>query len=195
MRENLDCVGENRMRENPTDGTVIERVLSGDTESFGFLVDRYQDEFVAYAQYMIGSADDAADIAQESFVRAYKSLRRCKDPARFKGWLFRIVSNQCKTHLARRRRHHQESLSVAADVLADGDAPDMAAETAELSRQVHEALQQLTVDQREAIVLKYVHGLSLSEIAKVSSTTLPALKMRLLRGREALRERLQGVAL
>ncbi len=183
------------MHESLSDTTVIERVLDGDTESFGLLVDRYQDEFVAYAKYMTGSADEAEDIVQESFVRAYKSLRRCKEPAQFKGWLFRIVSNQCKTHLARRRQRKRESLSAAAGVPADGDAPDAAVEAAELRRKVQGVLQQLTVDQREALVLKYVHGLSLPEIAELLATTVPALKMRLLRGREALRERLQGVAL
>ncbi len=197
MRENPNRMLENpnRMPESPTDGTVIERVLCGDTESFGFLIDRYQDDLVAYANYMIGSADDAADVVQDSFVRAYKSLRQCKDPARFKAWLFRIVSNQCKTHLARHHRRHRESLSAAVGVPGDKDAPDTAVEGAELRRTVHEALQHLTVDQREALVLKYIDGLSLPEIADLLSTSQSALKMRLLRGREALRERLQGVAL
>lgn len=177
----------------PSDAEVIERVLKGDTEAFGLLVDRYQNEFAAYAKHMTGSLDDAADIIQESFIRAYRSLRRCSDRDRFKGWLFRIVSNQCKTHLARRKRRAGRSFESMIDEPAT-DAPDADAEAAELRGQVQDALNELSPDHREALLLKYVHGLSLPEMAELLSSTVPALKMRLLRGREALREKLRGVA-
>jgi RNA polymerase sigma-70 factor (ECF subfamily) len=180
------------MRESPSDAQVIERVLASDTEAFGLLVDRYQDEFTAYAGYVAGSPDEAADIVQESLVRAYKALHRCKEPARFKAWLFRIVSNQCRTHLARRKRRREQSLAAASDVVA-GQTPETALEVAEVRRRVHEALQRVPVDQREALVLKYVHGMTLPEMTELLSVTLSALKMRLLRGREALREQLNGV--
>lgn len=182
------------MHESPSDAEVIERVLAGDAEAFGVLVDRYLDEFTAYARYMTGSADEAADVVQESLVRAYKALRRCKEPERFKAWLFRIVSNQCRTQLARRRRRRQESLSRV-DNMPGGDRSDAAVESSEVRRKVHEALQQLPVEQREALVLKYVHGKTLPEMAELLSVTLSALKMRLLRGREALREKLNEVAI
>lgn len=182
------------MAEQRSDAEVIKLVLSGDTEAFGVLMDRYERECAAYARYMTGSQDDAADVVQESLVRAYRSLRRCRNPERFKGWLFRIVSNQCKTHLARRNHRKRESLSVLEERHSDS-APDADAEAGELRRMVHESLQTLPVDQREALVLKYVHGMSLSEMAEVLSTSVPALKMRLLRGRELLRERLKGMSL
>jgi RNA polymerase sigma-70 factor (ECF subfamily) len=182
------------MDESLSDAQVIEQVVSGDTEAFGLLVDRYQGECEAYAKYITGSPDEAADIVQDSLVRAYQSLRRCRDPKRFKGWLFRIVSNQCKTHLARRRRRRHLSLSTAAEHPAD-HATDAEAEVAEVRRRLHEALQALPLDQREALVLKHVHGMSLPEMAELLSATVPALKMRLLRGRQALRERLRGVGL
>jgi RNA polymerase sigma-70 factor (ECF subfamily) len=180
------------MSDSPTDAEVIARVLDGDTEAFGILVDRYQNDFAAYAKYMTGSAEEAADIIQESLVRAFKSLRRCQDRANFKGWLFRIVSNQSKTHLARRKRHATESLTE--DFLAPED-PGSEAETADVRRRVHLALQELPTDQREALVLKYVEGLSLSEMARLLKASASALKMRLLRGRSALREKLEGVVL
>jgi RNA polymerase sigma-70 factor, ECF subfamily len=180
------------MSDSPTDAEVIARVLDGDTEAFGLLVDRYQNDFAAYAKYMTGSVEEAADIIQDSLVRAFKSLRRCQDRMNFKGWLFRIVSNQCKTHLARRRRRPTEALSE--DVHAPED-PGSEAETADLRRRVHHALQQLPTDQREALVLKYVEGLSLPEMARLLKASASALKMRLLRGRSALREKLEGVLL
>lgn len=182
------------MPHETSDADVVSRVLDGDPDAFGILVGRYQDEFTAYARYMTGSLDEAADVVQESFVRAYKSLRRCREPAKFKGWLFRIVSNQCKTHLTRRNRHRSESLSSAPMRALEADGtPHDDVEASELQRRVHLALEQLTDEQREAIVLKYLHGLSLTEMAELLSASVPALKMRLKRGRAALREQLEGV--
>lgn len=174
------------MLSDPSDRKVIERVLEGDTEAFGLLVDRYQDGLAAYAKYMTGSRDEAEDIVQESFVRAFKALRKCKDPDRFKGWLFRIVSNQCKTHLARRKRRKEEPLDSAARE-PDSTATDQRAEAEELRSKVHQALQRLSEDQREALILRYVHGMSVPEMTELLSTSVPALKMRLLRGRQNLR--------
>jgi len=181
------------MSTDVRDAEVIERVLDGDVDAFGLLVDRYQDEFAAFAKHMTGSLDEAADIMQESLIRAYKSLRRCHDRERFKGWLFRIVSNQCKTHLARDKRRARRPLESVQNEPA-AEAPDADAEAAERRERVGAALQRLPPDYREALVLKYVQDLSLPEMAELLSTTVPALKMRLLRGREALRETLKGVA-
>jgi RNA polymerase sigma factor (sigma-70 family) len=178
------------LSETASDAAVIERVLNGDVEAFAILVDRYRDEFAGYAKYMTGSLDDAADIIQDSWVRAYKSLRRCTDRANFKGWLFRIVSNQCKTHLARRKRRGTESLSDQADDLPAADDASGHVEAEDLRRRVHGALRELPTDQREALILMYVEGLSLSEMARLLNISAPALKMRLLRGRSALRSKL-----
>jgi len=181
------------MSDSPTDADVIARVLDGDTERFAILVDRYQDEFARYAKYMTGSVDEAADIIQESLIRAYRSLRRCQDRANFKGWLFRIVSNQCKTHLARRRRRPVEPLSGEAAETPSAEDPSADAEAGDVRRKVHQAMQELPTDQREALVLKYVEGLSLPEMAEILSASVSALKMRLLRARRELLAKLQGV--
>lgn len=182
------------MEPSLTDEQVIEQVLAGDREAFGVLVDRYEREMAAYAKYMTGSVDDAADIVQDSFVRAFKSLKRCRDRTRFKGWLFRIVSNQSKTQLKRRRRTEPLSIEALGVAASEGN-PETESEQAELRRKVHEALQALPAVQREALVLKYVHGLGLPEMSELLSASVSALKMRLMRGREALRERLEEVAI
>ncbi len=180
------------MGEDVPDAAVIARVRAGDVEAFAVLVDRYQDEFTAYAKHMTGSADDAADIVQESLVRAYRSLGRCGDPARFKGWLFRIVSNQCKTYVARRAHRGRNRLDDVADVLAAPHEADSETREAELKLRLEEALLQLPAEQREALVLRYIHDLSIAEMTQVAGASIPALKMRLKRGREALRARLDG---
>jgi RNA polymerase sigma-70 factor, ECF subfamily len=183
------------MSDGPTDAEIIAKVLGGDTDLFGVLVERYSNEFARYAKYMTGSEDDAADAIQDSLVRAYRSLRRCHDRMNFKGWLFRIVSNQCKTHLTRRRRRSTEPLSDEAISVPSAADPVGDAETADVRRKVHEALQQLPTEQREVLVLKYVEGLSLPEMAEILSAGVSALKMRLLRARRELLSKLEGVAL
>ncbi|HEY6109768.1 MAG TPA: RNA polymerase sigma factor [Gemmatimonadales bacterium] len=180
------------MSDGPTDAEVIEQVLDGDTDQFAVLVDRYGDEFARYAKYMIGSEDEAADVIQESLVRAFRSLRRCQDRTNFKGWLFRIVSNQCKTHITRRRRRSLEPLDAASEIPAV-ENPATDAEAEDLRRRVRLALQDLPREQREALVLKYIEGLSLPEMAEALSVSVPALKMRLLRARRELLARVQGV--
>jgi RNA polymerase sigma-70 factor (ECF subfamily) len=177
---------------SPSDAEVVGKVLVGDVEAFAILVDRYQHAFAAYATQMIGSPDEAADVIQESLVRAFRFLGRCQDPANFKAWLFRIVSNQCKTYVARVSGKRSVSLENAGDLEA-ADDPAREAAVADLRRRVREALLDLPADQREALLLKYVEGLSLAEMAETLSVSVPALKMRLLRGREGLREKLEGL--
>lgn len=180
------------MNQGLSDTDVIARVLAGDTEAFGLLVDRHEADCAAFATHMVGSPDEAADVVQESFVRAYRALRRCRDPERFKGWLFRIVSNQSKTHLARRKRRPTAPLSAAGHVPSD-DASDVETDAADVRRTVLGALAALSIDHREALVLKYVHDMSLPEMADALGVSVPALKMRLSRGRDALREKLADV--
>jgi RNA polymerase sigma-70 factor (ECF subfamily) len=184
------------MDESPTDAQVVTRVLDGDVEAFAILVRRYQQEFTAYAKYMTGNPDDASDVVQEGLVRAYERLGSCHDPSRFKGWLFQIISNEAKMHLRRQRRRKTEPMTTVSNrptVSAHDPAAD--AEREELRRQVHGALQEVSVEQREALVLRYLHGLSLEEAAGVLGVSIPAVKMRLKRGRTALKTALEGVPL
>jgi len=180
------------MVDNPSDAAVVARVLDGDVEAFALLVDRYQDEFIAYAKHMTGSGDEAADIVQESLVRAFRSLHRCGDPTRFKGWLFRIVSNQCKTHVTRRKRRKKDRLDDIPEEIPSSHEADAVARTNELRGQLETALEQLPADQREALVLKYIQECSLVEMTDLLGASTSALKMRLKRGREALRMELEG---
>lgn len=173
------------------DATLIARVRDGDTEAFGRLVDRYEGALARYARHVLGGGDDAADALQDALVRAYQALDRC-DPDQFEGWLFRIVSNVCRSRLARRRRHPMIPLDQVADQLTTDDNPERAVEHQEMSQQLHEALRALTLDHREALVMHYVQGLSVHAIAEALDCSLSAVKMRLKRGRESLRGVLEG---
>jgi RNA polymerase sigma-70 factor (ECF subfamily) len=176
----------------PPDAEVVARILGGDTEAFGLIVRRYETSLLRFAARMLGSDGDAEDAVAESFVRAFRHLASCREPARLRTWLYRIVANRCKSHLARRPR---------ADVSLD-DAPPMAdpadneaaLERAEQLGLVQRALLQLSPEKRAAFVLKHVEGLSYEEMAAITGERVPTLKMRVHRAREALLKLLEDYA-
>ena len=170
-----------------TDGAVVRAVLGGDTELFGILVEKYRAEFGRYAAAILGDADMAADAMQEAFIRAYDALGDCRDPDRFRAWFFRIVANQCRSALARRRPHAE---LAAADPPA-ADRADAELERGELAAVLGRALDQLTDEQREAFVMKHVEGRSYEEMAALLGVGADALKMRVHRARDALRSLLE----
>lgn len=175
-----------------SDGALVARVLAGERHVFGILVQRYQDRMLAYVRYMGFGEAEARDLSQDAFVRAYKHLHRCGDPERFAGWLFKIVSNVCRTAGARKARTAMEPLDAHRSVLADDcPGPDEHAEANWVKAAVRAALDALPADQREALVLMYLQGCSVSEIEELTGASRSAVKMRLLRGRDALRSRLE----
>ncbi|HYK82746.1 MAG TPA: sigma-70 family RNA polymerase sigma factor [Gemmatimonadales bacterium] len=178
------------VRGDAPDAEVVARVLEGDREAFGLLMRRYEAGLMRFATRMLGSRDAAADAVAESFIRAYRHLASCRDPARLRTWFYRIVSNRCKSHLARR--------SVAdlpleeAPPVADPADNEAALEQAEQLALVERALAALSVEKREAFVLKHVEGLSYEEMAAVTGERVPTLKMRVHRAREALLKALEA---
>ena len=181
-----------QVRGDPSDADVVARVLSGDREAFGLLIRRYQPGLVRFATRMLGSQDVAADAVAESFIRAYRHLASCREPARLRTWLYRIVANRCKSYLTRR---------PIADVPLD-DAPpvadpadnEAALERAEQVALVGRVLARLPPEKREAFLLKHVEGLSYQEMSAVTGERIPTLKMRVHRAREALLQALEEQA-
>lgn len=177
----------------PTDGDVVARVRSGDRDAYRILVKRYQDLLYRHALRMTGHADVAADLVQSSLVKAYTHIDRCRNPERFGAWLFRILANRCKDHLKSRRRR---DASLDADPIPQArsnDDPALDAERLELRDLLQAALRKLPEIQREAFLLKHVEGRSYEEISEMLDVSIPALKMRVLRAREALRAELEEV--
>jgi len=173
----------------PSDAEVVARVLGGDREAFGILIQRYEAGLLRYATRMLGSRDAASDAVAEGLVRAYRHLASCRDPARLRTWLYRIVANRCKSHLARRPRA-DVSLDDAPPV-ADPSDNEAALEKAEQLALVERALMTLSPERREAFVLKHVEGLSYEEMAAATGERIPTLKMRVHRAREALLQALE----
>jgi RNA polymerase sigma-70 factor (ECF subfamily) len=179
------------MREQ-SDSDLIVEVLGGDAESFGYLLQRYRDTCTRFAVRMLGSRSDADDVLQSAFMRAYRGLASCRDRERFGAWLYQIVVNECRTFAARQRRRDLRFVNDP-EVLERAVSETEAESPETMSEQVEEALSKLPVDQREAFLLKYVEEKSYEEISEITGVGISALKMRVKRACEGLRDLLEGV--
>ena len=175
-----------------SDEELIQRILNGEGERYAILVERYQDALFRHAVGMVGDSDAAADLVQDSLVKAYTRLHTCNEPSRFAAWVFRILRNRCRDWLKNRRQHTVELRDDTATT-ADHEDPVAVLERTELGRVVESALARLPEAQREAFLLKHVEGLSYEEMAVRLETGISALKMRVMRAREALQVLLRDV--
>jgi RNA polymerase sigma-70 factor (ECF subfamily) len=174
-----------------SDALIVEQVLSGDVDAFATLVSRYRDSCGRYAMHMLGNREDAEEVLQDAFVRAYRSLPRCEDPERFGAWLFRILVNRCRTTGARRARRSKTFLDDEGALLnASEEHP---AEQWAWREEIDRALADLRPEQREAFLLKNVEGLGYEEMAELTGVGVSALKMRVMRACDRLRVTLQEV--
>ena len=174
------------------DAQVVQAVLAGRSELYRVLVRRYQDVMYGHALRMVGDGDEAADLVQKAFVKGFRKLEACHDPAKVGGWLFRICANMCKDYLKSRRR---QDLSLdAVGVQVDGNAgPIEALERTEMRRTIESALAELTPGLREAFVMKHVEGCSYERMAERMDVSISALKMRVHRAREELQAKLSSL--
>lgn len=176
------------MRDD-SDDVLVRRVLAGDTQAYAGLVERYRVRLGRYAARMLGNQADAEDALQDTFIRAYRSLKRC-DPDRFRFWVFGILINRCRTHAAQRAK--RQSVVISGDsAVANAQTLPRVDDEHGLRKLIAAALAQLPRDQREAFLLKHVEDLSYEEMEELTGVRAPALKMRVFRAREALRRSLQ----
>jgi RNA polymerase sigma-70 factor (ECF subfamily) len=174
-----------------SDAEVIRAVLAGRTDAFAELVSRHRDAQFRFALRMLGDADDADDALQSAFVRAFRSLASCREPERFGAWLRQIVVNECRT--AGTARGRREARLVRDEVVLErleGSGPE---ESSLDPEEIERALTRLTPDLREAFLLKHVEDHSYEEMVEITGAGLSALKMRVKRACEQLREQLEGV--
>jgi len=177
--------------EQPTDGQVVAQVLGGDVDAYAILVARYRGRLGRYAMHMLGSREDAEEVLQDAFVRAYRSLARCEDPEKFGAWIFSILLNRCRTSGARGSRRRRTF--VADEVALLSASEEHPAERTAWREEIDRAVQQLRPDQREAFLMKYVEDLSYEEMSQLTGVGVSALKMRVLRACDRLRELLEEV--
>ena len=169
---------------------LVERAAAGEREAFDELVRLTHRDAFGLAIRLTGNEEDARDVVQDAYLRAYRSIGRFRGDARFSTWLYRIVANTASTHLTRRGRHRHEELvddAVVVDHHPDRD-PVVAAESADLREQLDEAIQDLPPRLRAVVVLRDVYDLPHEAIAEELGISISAAKVRLHRARRRLRE-------
>lgn len=173
---------------------VIRRVCAGDTDAFEALVTAYQKQVYNLALRTVGNEEDAADMTQEAFLRAYRSLGSFRGDSKFSVWLYRLTTNICIDFLRSRGRRPTVSLTAAdedeepqeLDVADDRFDPVQSLERAELRRAVPRGLASLPEDYRRILMLRELSGLSYAEIGQVLRLEEGTVKSRLFRARKKL---------
>ena len=180
----------------PTDEDLVVAFQSGDIPAFDQLVRRWDRKIQGVIYRIVGNHDEARDLSQEAFLKAYRALGTFKQEARFSSWLYQIAINATRDRLRRRRRRTDLSLDDVEErgetALRDAgpSALDLI-ESNDLSRLVAAAMAALPEEQREVVILKEYQGLTFPEIAETLDVPLSTVKTRLYRGLGQLRVRLQ----
>jgi RNA polymerase sigma-70 factor (ECF subfamily) len=179
-----------------TDEELVARSIGGDTQSFNELILRWERPIYALAYRTIGREEDARDVCQETFLRAFRALPGFRGQAKFSSWLYRIALNLCRDWIRRERRaqvvqapENVDLVEMASALEPTESVEDLVARK-DLARAVERAMAGLPEEQRTAIVLKEYHGLTFQEIADLVGCPLSTVKTRLYQGLTVLRREL-----
>jgi RNA polymerase sigma-70 factor (ECF subfamily) len=181
-----------------TDEELVASATAGDTSSFNELVSRWERPIYALAYRTLGREEDARDVVQEAFLRAYRGLKGFKGQAKFSSWLYRITLNLCRDWIRRERRtpivatpEGTDPVDLADEHLSPTESVEDLVARREMSEAVAKAMAELPEEQRTAIMLKEYHGLTFQEIAEMLNCPLSTVKTRLYQGLSVLRRRLE----
>jgi RNA polymerase sigma-70 factor, ECF subfamily len=175
------------------DTLLVARAQEGDQVAFGMLVRKYQNKLIQLVARLVGEGD-APDVAQESFIKAYRALKSFRGQSAFYTWLYRIGINSAKNHLVSRARRpssqdidvHDAELFGHTEQLSDIDTPEAILLTDEIRDKIAGTIAKLPPDLRQAITLRELDGLSYDEIAQVMECPIGTVRSRIFRARETL---------
>ena len=166
---------------------LVARCLKQDQDAFGQLVERYATVIVNVAYRMVGDRTEAEDLAQETFVAAFKALPTFRAESKFSTWLYRIAVNKCKDWLRVKRPgqsvHDVDIEEVFDDRVVEERTPERLLSQQQVAARLDQAIQRLPPLYREAFVLKHVEGLSYEEMQEIVGVNADTLKMRVYKGR------------
>src|SRR5687768_10274666 len=180
-----------------TDEELVARAKGGDADSFNQLILRWERPIYALAYRVIGREEDARDVCQDTFLRAFRALPGFKGQAKFSSWIYRIALNLCRDWIRRQRRTPVVQMPEDAEAIERIAARDPVESIEdlvarkELSAVVAEAMAVLPEEQRTAIILKEYHGMTFQEIAELQGCPLSTVKTRLYQGLTVLRRNLE----
>ena len=179
----------------------IKQVLKGDQSAYEDIVNLYQHKLYQVSYRMLGNKEEAEDITQEAFVRAYINLHSFDQKRKFSTWIYRIATNLCIDRIRKKKPDYHldaevagtDGLDMYSQIAADEQLPEEALEQMELQERIQYEISRLPDKYRAVIVLKYIEELSLQEISDILEMPLGTVKTRIHRGREALRKQLANV--
>jgi RNA polymerase sigma-70 factor (ECF subfamily) len=177
-----------------TDEELVTACLGGENSAFDELVGRWNPRIRGAIYRMVGSHEEARDISQETFLKAYRALPGFKGEARFSSWLYQIAMNLCRDRLRRGRGRYTVDLDLVDAEVARQPRPQAldSLVAGDLRRRVAEAVAELSAEHREVLILKEYEGLTFAEIADVTGLPLSTVKTRLYRALGVLRSRLEA---
>jgi RNA polymerase sigma-70 factor (ECF subfamily) len=191
------------MTSADADAALIERVKLGDVKAFEMLVVKYQRRIERLIGRMVRDVDLVPDIAQETFIRAYRAIPQFRGESAFYTWLYRIAVNTAKkalmelkrdpliTETARASRDDDDETSRVENELSDGETPDAVLASKQIAAAVNLAIEALSDELRQAITLREIEGLSYEEIAEMMDCPIGTVRSRIFRAREAIAQRLR----
>jgi len=186
-----------------TDVPLVERARRGDKHAFEMLVVKYQRRIERLVGRMVRDSDLVLDVAQETFIRAWRALPQFRGESAFYTWLYRIAVNTAKKTLVEMRRdpvvtetslasaEESEETSRIENELSDGETPEAVMASKEVAATVNAAIEALSDELRQAITLREIEGLSYDEIAEVMNCPIGTVRSRIFRAREAIAARLR----
>ncbi|HWY47217.1 MAG TPA: sigma-70 family RNA polymerase sigma factor [Bryobacteraceae bacterium] len=181
-------------------GGAVERAQSGDSDAFRLLVEQHSRAVFRLAFRMTGNEQDAEDVVQETFLRAYRQLDKYEARASFSTWLYRIASNYSldlirmrKRHEDKRERGKAEERDILQTLPVNTPGPDRIVYSGQVQERVNEALNELSAQERTAFVLRHFEGMSIDEIGETLGTGTNATKHSIFRAVQKLRRSLEPV--
>jgi len=181
-----------------TDAVLVQRTLEGHLEAYDVLVHRYQRQVHSLVYRMLGNAEDAGDLVQETFIRAFNALASFRQDASFLTWLYKIASNLCIDHMRSRKSKGALSLEFELEEGREPAADRKSSPEDTVIRDavggiVHHAVMHLPAKYRVVVVMRHLQGMSIEEIATQLDLPAGTVKTHLFRAREMLRDRLKPV--
>lgn len=184
-----------------TDQRLVDRVLAGDKNAFNMLVLRYQHRVAALVGRFVHDAQEAEDVCQEAFIKAYRALPLFRGDSAFYTWLYRIAANTAKNHLVSRNRRPPASdldvdeaeVSEIGTVLREIENPEGSLATEKLKQAINTAVEDLPEDLRTAFTLREFSGLSYEDITEVMDCPVGTVRSRIFRAREAIDKKIRDL--